>query len=92
MLRTTGSVLICPGLFGKNPLSRLDNPVFFAYTKFKYRILYRQRTECFGKQSFSETGRLVKALKDVPKMLSGSPTAKAVARRSRYKTVKAALS
>ena len=91
MLRTTGSVLICPDLFGKNPLSHLDNSAFFAYTKFKYRILYRQRTECSGKQSFSETGRLVKALKDVPEMLSGSPAVKAAACRSRYRTVKAAL-
>lgn len=84
-------MLICPGLFLKKTLSHLDNPAFFAYTKFKYRILYRQRTECFGNGSFSETGRLVKALKDAPEMLSGSPAVKAVARRSRYKTVKAAL-
>lgn len=84
-------MLICPGLFLKKTLSHLDNPAFFAYTKFKYRILYRQRTECFGNGSFSETGRLVKALKDAPEMLSGSPAVKAVARRSRYRTVKAVL-
>lgn len=34
----------------------------------------------------------MKALKEVPEMLSGSPAVKAAARRSRYRTGKAALS